>query len=368
MNNAKRLIIVLLGSLIASQAVAWSGLTYSVKVIDVPGSTTTQAIGINDKSQVIGTYYDGSRHLSFIYRGGKFTTLDFPNSIETTAHAINDRGQVAGEYWNGGSDVKSFVYSNGAFETLNVPGLNEAYVINDRGLVAGNYDIGYGINNYVYSDGSFMRFDVNGAPNGSSLYGINSRGQVVGSFYDGTREYGFLYVDGISTTLNFPGSVETNAYSINAKGVVVGSYIEIKDGNYFSHGFVYTGGKYTTLNVPQSPNYTVAFSINDRGQVAGRYNDGMGDHGFVYSKGAFTYFDFPNSDGGQFNPVSINNKGQVAGSYFSGSRYHGFVASPIPRDKKNCEREDWKSDDFKNQKQCIQFVNTRDDHGDHGHE
>ena len=137
MNNAKRLIIVLLSSLVASQAVAWSGLTYSVKVIDIPGSTTTSVKSINDRGQVVGTYYDGSRHLSFIYRGGKFKTLDFPNSIETTAYSINDRGQVAGEYWNGGSNVKSFVYSGGEFETLNIPGYNAAFGINDRGQMTG---------------------------------------------------------------------------------------------------------------------------------------------------------------------------------------------------------------------------------------
>jgi probable HAF family extracellular repeat protein len=367
MNNAKRLIIVLLGSLIASQAVAWSGLTYSVKVIDVPGSTTTSVKSINDRGQVVGTYYDGSRHLSFIYRGGKFTTLDFPNSIETTAHAINDRGQVAGEYWNGGGDVKSFVYSNGTFETLNVPGYNVAYGINDRGQVTGYYEDS-GTHEFIYSDDTFITFDI---PDYSITSDINNRGQVVGRYSVGSHYYGFIYNDkgGVFKTVDIPGSTYTSAYSINAKGVVAGTYISYSDGNYIGHGFVYNRGKYITLDVVPGQCCTSAFSINDSGQVAGTYNVGFGEQFFVYNRGTFARFDFPGGNPGQSNsPLSINAKGQVAGRFCNGSRCYGFIASPIPSSKKDCEREDRKSDDFKNQRQCIRFVNTRDDHGDHGHE
>ena len=145
---------------------------------------------------------------------------------------------------------------------------------------------------------------------------------------------------------------------------MAGTYI---DGNYSGHGFLYSRGKYTTLDVVPGQCCTSAFSINDSGHVAGTYNDG-GDHGFVYSRGKFTTFDFPGSNGGQLDASSINEKGQVAGRYYAGSRYYGFVASPFPTRMKDCEKEGWKSYDFKNQRQCIQFVNTRDDHGDHGYE
>jgi probable HAF family extracellular repeat protein len=46
--------------------------------IDVPGATTTNARGINDSGQVVGTYVDSTGTHGFLYTDGSFTTIDVP--------------------------------------------------------------------------------------------------------------------------------------------------------------------------------------------------------------------------------------------------------------------------------------------------
>ena len=110
------------------------------------GSTAngTVALGINDKGQVVGYYFDstGSTH-GFLYSGGKYTTLDDPLGVEgTVATGINDRGQIAGYYFDNLHNQHDFLYSNGKYTTLDDPAsMTGTYVtgINNKGQIVGDY-------------------------------------------------------------------------------------------------------------------------------------------------------------------------------------------------------------------------------------
>ena len=67
--------------------------------IDVPGAAQTQAIGINDRGQVVGEYLDadGMVH-GFLWDKGRFTTIDVPGATGASSTDINDRGQIVGVY------------------------------------------------------------------------------------------------------------------------------------------------------------------------------------------------------------------------------------------------------------------------------
>ena len=68
---------------------------------------------------------------------------------------------------------------------------------------------------------------------------------------NGIPEQGFLYSHGNYTILNFPGAINTVAYSINASGQVVGFYEDGSNGSITSqHGFLYSGGTYSTIDPP----------------------------------------------------------------------------------------------------------------------
>jgi uncharacterized membrane protein len=99
------LVIAMLGSIWPN----WAGAgSFSFTTIDDPNGTNgTLPVGINDKGQVAGAYFDALGLHGFLLSGGTYTTLDDPNAGTgpgqgTQANGINDKGQVVGAYYNGG--------------------------------------------------------------------------------------------------------------------------------------------------------------------------------------------------------------------------------------------------------------------------
>lgn len=65
--------------------------------LQFPGSTFTQALGINNQGQVSGFYNDAnSASHGFTYNHGFWTSVDAPGATATTLNGINDHGQVVG--------------------------------------------------------------------------------------------------------------------------------------------------------------------------------------------------------------------------------------------------------------------------------
>jgi uncharacterized membrane protein len=69
------------------------------KQIDFPGAVNTVAWGINNRSQVVGSYTksDGSRH-GFVWSRGMFTSVDIPGGMQTEVFGINFKGDLVGFY------------------------------------------------------------------------------------------------------------------------------------------------------------------------------------------------------------------------------------------------------------------------------
>src|SRR4029077_8355746 len=80
--------------------------------INYPGATDTQAYGINDSGDIVGTYRDtaGLNH-GFLLSKGTFSTIDFPGAGSTSARGINSSGDIVGTFAPGGH---SFLFSKGA--------------------------------------------------------------------------------------------------------------------------------------------------------------------------------------------------------------------------------------------------------------
>jgi probable HAF family extracellular repeat protein len=162
------------------------------------GGTFTDALGINNVGQVVGT--SGSSAVE--WSGGREINLGLG-----AANAINDAGQVVG--MNDGSATE---WSHGRVVNLGGP-QSVAYGINDRGQVVGVSTVD-GVS--VATEWSHGRVIDLGGPQ-SVAYGINDRGQVVG----------VSTVDGVSVATEWshgrvidlgPGI----AYGINDYGQVVG--------------------------------------------------------------------------------------------------------------------------------------------------
>lgn len=215
-----------------------------------------------------------------------------------------------------------FVYSNGVFAPISVPGATwtGVYAVNNAGDIAGSYTGGgcsYGSCGFVDTGGVFTTVNYPGASTG--ILGINDSGQLV---VDSSSGY-FLDIGGVFTRIEVPGSYWTSAFGINDSGQIVGGY----DGagcppSSFDCGFLDTGGAFTTI-LPSDARATYAYGINNEGQIVGDYNtDRWGDCGpsyidcgFLYSEGNFTQIMFPGPGGGCTAPAAINDAGQVVGTY-----------------------------------------------------
>jgi uncharacterized membrane protein len=60
---------------------------------------STQAFGINDMGQIVGTYHNNTGIHGFLLSAGTYTTIDDPLATHGTfAQGINDNGQIVGYY------------------------------------------------------------------------------------------------------------------------------------------------------------------------------------------------------------------------------------------------------------------------------
>jgi probable HAF family extracellular repeat protein len=279
-------------------------------VAEVPGAAVATTVGINNRCQTTGSHLDPGAtpnpdgvlptHGFVRNRRGAVTRFDVPRALFTESFDINNQGRVAGTYADAGATlnpdgsvprgvIHGFVRKpNGAVTTVDVPGAADTTVLslNDRGQLVGIYD------KYTAApqgflrdrDGDITKIEVPGAaqaPLGPAPYGINNRGQVVGSFTDPgvapnpdgavppRTVHGFLWQRGRRITkLDVPGSVLTVAYGINDRGQVAGAY---RDARGRQHGFLFHRGRYTTIDAPRPVDDddmgNIAWGINDRGEV-----------------------------------------------------------------------------------------------------
>jgi len=129
--------------------------------------------------------------------GGTYTTIDDPSATSTQAFGINDMGQIVGSYGNE-SGSHGFLYSggtNGTYTTLDDPSATQgtfAQGINASGQIVGYYKNASGTHGFLYSGGTYTTLDDPLATNGTQAFGINDMGQIVGTYDNASGNHGFL--------------------------------------------------------------------------------------------------------------------------------------------------------------------------------
>src|SRR6478735_10771805 len=143
----------------------------TVTRIVVPGAIGihgrgTFAHGINDRSQIVGSFTDAALKMhGFLRTGGQFVTIDVPNADETEAWGINSRSQIVGWYVVNGQS-HGFLLENSRFTILDPPGAtsSRAQGINDLGQIVGAYVDGTGGHGYLRTNGRFVTIELSAAP------------------------------------------------------------------------------------------------------------------------------------------------------------------------------------------------------------
>ena len=92
-------LLVTLGLLLGGRHVAQAA-SFTFTPIDVPGAFFTEALGINPRGQIVGSYSDSTGEHGFLYDRGVFTTIDPPGTSFTIARGINPSGQIVGSYFD----------------------------------------------------------------------------------------------------------------------------------------------------------------------------------------------------------------------------------------------------------------------------
>jgi hypothetical protein len=236
---------------------------HSYQSLNINGSTTAMAFGVNRFGVVVGTDGNGN---AFTLSNGKLTTFIPNGGTSATAFGINDIGMIVGQYANNGV-TPGFVRLNSRTNvTINAPsGPNtvNAQSINNRGQVVGFY---------VGTDGQDHGFMTN-----------------VGAIRKAVSLTGTAIADPtIPNVAGEPGAtfVFSQILGVNDRGIAVGYY---GDSTTSQHGFIYNthNGQYTFLDDPSEAfnngvEVTQITGISDSGEISGFYSDANGVfHGFV---------------------------------------------------------------------------------------
>jgi probable HAF family extracellular repeat protein len=79
----------------------------------VPGASMTQATGINDRGEVVGTYTVGTGNSAvthgFTWWNGKWATVNYPGASSTSVNGVNNEGDIVGFYTDAAGNTDGFV-------------------------------------------------------------------------------------------------------------------------------------------------------------------------------------------------------------------------------------------------------------------
>jgi hypothetical protein len=317
-----------------------------ITTFDVPDGINARPSAISSSGEIVGSYLDTKvgRVRGFLRnKNGSITPFDFPNAEATFPTGVNS-GLIVGvadvPNATGQLEEHSFHRSDAGVFTAIGPAsagfkLVVPYAINPTGQIVG----GYGTEGFLQNqNGVFTVIDI--VPGGgfptAPVTAINQAGECAGyssvlvGFEDILESTAFLrQPDGNITTFTVLNARSTMPSAINARGQIAGTW---NDDLGQIHGFVReVDGKIVTTDVPNAI-VTSVEGIDSRGRIAGFYQfaNGVG-HGYVReTDGTTITIDVPGAaetPGFTGTFVTASNPGGEITGYFidSNGNLHGWV-------------------------------------------
>lgn len=265
--------------------------TFTFSTIDVPGSLSTSASGINAAGDIVGAYTDAARRVhGFVLRRGVFTSIDYPDAARTDARGIGPDGEIVG------------TYTMPKDPGLPFPGVTfHGYALSRDGVFRPVHDDDYlhEIPQRILPDGTIL----------GCVHDTDTMGSMKGAAFGD---------DGAETITAF-ASMHNGATPDLRR--IAGLYTN--QAMMRTEGYIIDDGVFSPLVVPGS-SLTAAWDVAPNGEVAGTYRNATGFHGFIRTETGIITVDFPGAAATRV--FGINARGDVVGSYVAGGRSFGFLA------------------------------------------
>jgi hypothetical protein len=169
----------------------FEGFVYSggkFTAINFPKSNGTQAMGINDKGDVVGLYLDsGNVQHGFVKKGTKYSRIDVSGGTSTEAWGINNSGQIVVFALGSTGGYESFLYNGKTFKPVSDPKAGStgtiARIVNNKGDVAGAYFDSNGFEvGFLRHGGKYFDVKDPKANNVTKPDGLNDKLEIVGRY------------------------------------------------------------------------------------------------------------------------------------------------------------------------------------------
>jgi uncharacterized membrane protein len=242
--------------------------------IDYPGAMWTNALAINTQEDIVGCHIDDATRVAnsigchgYLLRQGVFTPVDYPGKYGAIASGINDAGQIVGcNHDDDGpsgvamDDMHGFLFSDGGFTQLSKGNSMNNALTADGSVTAGLETTDGVTHGYVASNDVVIPFDFPFSV-ATEVWAMSPSGdELVGDYTDAAKKvHGFLLRLGDSIarfrenpqlgltgrfefiSIDYPGATSTIAYGLNSRGDLVGRYLD-SAGN--GHAFVVSFGQH----------------------------------------------------------------------------------------------------------------------------
>ena len=325
-------VVIFLATIFTASISAMAYADWSIIGLGTLGGASSEASGINDSGQVVGSSVTASGYTHAFITGPNgigMTDLGTLGRNYSRASGINDSGQVVGDSVTAKGYIDAFITGpNG----IGMTGLGSSLHYRTTGINDSGQVVGY---SGPASGDSFHAFIT--GPNGigvtdlgtlggaeSFAFDINNSGQVVGQSETAASAGGYTHAFitgpngvGMIDIGTLGGAIASSSSGINDSGQVVGtSYIE---GDVSAFAFITGLNGIGMINLGTLGGfYSFANAINDSGEVVGLAATAIGElHSFIFSHEGITDLSLlaPVVTAGWTDIVvnSINNNGQMVG-------------------------------------------------------
>ena len=170
-----------------SHAYAVNQATSVYTAINVPGAVSATATGINNNGDIAGFATDASKVTSsWLLHAGHLTTYQFPGGNTTEALGVNDKDQIVGSYLDGSGNMHGFVLSSplgpkSHWQTIDDPhgvGTTTVNGINDAGDLVGFYTDSAGNTDGMLAMPNTAYLQLQAMPSGTVSFGTDGSGHL----------------------------------------------------------------------------------------------------------------------------------------------------------------------------------------------